>query len=86
MIAFIVLNGAPSNLKGRKMMSRTTLGLILGGVLMLAAAGCAQQPLSETTSSEIEGPEAGFLDAGIAEAQSPEAEGKPVVTVSRSPT
>ena len=53
---------------------------------MLAAAGCAQQPLSQMTSSEIEGPEAGFLDAGIAEAQSPEAEGKPIVTVSRSPT
>jgi len=62
-------------------MSRSTLGLVLGGVLMLAVAGCAQQPSSEATPAVVES-----SDVENAEAQSPEAESKPVVTVSRSPT
>ncbi len=65
-------------------MSRTTLGLVLGGALMLAVAGCAQQSVSETTHADVESLEAESSDVGSAVDQSPE--GKPAVIVSRNPT
>lgn len=67
-------------------MSRTTLGLVLGGVLMLIAAACAPQPTTESFPTDVENLEVASSDVGNTEAQSSESEGKPVVTVSRSPT
>jgi hypothetical protein len=67
-------------------MSRTVLGLVLGGALVLAAAGCARQSPSETTPMEAENLEAGIPDTGNTDAQSQESKERPIVTVSRSPT
>ncbi len=67
-------------------MSRTTIGLALGGALLLIAAACAPRPTAESIPVDVESLEAASSDAGNADVQSPEADSKPVVTVSRSPT
>ncbi len=67
-------------------MSRSIIGLALGGALLLIAAACAPQPTTESIPVDVESLEVASSDAGNAEAQSPEGEIKPVVTVSRSPT
>ena len=67
-------------------MSRTIIRLALGGALLLIAAACAPQPTTESIPADVESLEVAGSDAGNTEAQSPESESKPVVTVSRSPT
>lgn len=75
-----------TNLKGRNVMSRSIIRLALGGALVLIAAACAPQPTTESIPADEESMEVAGSDAGNSEAQSPASEGKPVVTVSRSPT
>ncbi len=64
-------------------MSRTIIRLALGGALLLIAAACASQPTAENAAN-VESLEPASSDPGNTESQSPD--GKPVVTVSRSPT
>ncbi len=67
-------------------MSRTVFRLVLGGALLLIATACGPQPASEITPANAGSPETERAGLENAEAQSPEGEIKPVVTVSRSPT
>ena len=65
-------------------MSRTVLGLILGGALLIIATACGSQPTSESAPAVVENQAAEGSDVGSAVDLSPE--GKPAVIVSRSPT
>ena len=67
-------------------MSKTIFGLVLGGTLVLFATACGQGSPTESIPSEVENIEVSDSDTGNEAAQNPEAEGKPLVTVSRSPT
>jgi hypothetical protein len=66
-------------------MSRTLLGLLLGGTLVLFVTGCAQQT-SETTPAEVESSAPEVPDVGDSESQSPDSNERPIVTVNLSPT
>jgi hypothetical protein len=65
-------------------MSRSTIGMFLGGALLLIATACSSQPTSDPAPAVVENQAAESSDVGSAVDQSPE--GKPAVTVSRSPT
>lgn len=67
-------------------MSRTELSMVLVGALVLMASACAPEPSSEIASTNLESPGDGPSVVGKADAHGPETEGKPVVTVRRSPT
>jgi len=67
-------------------MSKTIFGLVLGGALVLFATACGQGSTTEIVPAEVDNLEVSSSDAGDTEAQNPEDSGKPLVTVSRSPT
>ena len=67
-------------------MSRTIIGLVLGGALMMIAAACGSQPTSDSNPANVESPGAESPKTGNAEAPVPATDDKPVVTVNLSPT